>query len=287
MSALDVDVKHDRMRVTTWLRRVAGIGVVLVISTVAISAAQTPGGDGAIHACYRSSGLLNLNPGDLRIIDRDRGQTCRSGETPISWNREGEAGPEGPQGLIGPQGTAGAEGPRGPQGLMGLDGPGGPQGVIGPEGPEGPQGPEGPEGPAGQEGPRGPQGVIGPEGPLPASAFNGSSDQVVLTSEGTEVATVSITLSQRSRVVAMSTVQGLNSFTSGNEAFGCVITFPGGVTTFNFIQTIPAASQFATSSIVGGFVLDAGTHDIGVRCHTSQGAPRVAWAYITAIAAAP
>jgi len=49
--------------------------------------------------------------------------------------REGEVGPEGPQG------PTGATGPQGP---TGATGPQGPTGATGPQGPEGPQGPAGP-----------------------------------------------------------------------------------------------------------------------------------------------
>ncbi|WP_268966435.1 hypothetical protein [Paenibacillus cymbidii] len=57
---------------------------------------------------------------------------------------QGAAGPQGPQGLTGPQGQTGIQGPAGPQGPQGLTGS---QGPVGPQGPQGLQGPQGPAGP--------------------------------------------------------------------------------------------------------------------------------------------
>ena len=52
----------------------------------------------------------------------------------------GPAGPQGEQGVPGPEGPAG---PQGEQGLAGPEGPAGPQGEQGVPGPEGPAGPQG------------------------------------------------------------------------------------------------------------------------------------------------
>lgn len=69
--------------------------------------------------------------GTMRLADP--GGSCRSGETPVTWNIQGPQGAPGPQGLPGPPGLPG------PQGLPGQPGPQGPQGVPGPQGPAGPQ----------------------------------------------------------------------------------------------------------------------------------------------------
>ncbi|MBT8303156.1 MAG: collagen-like protein, partial [Bacteroidia bacterium] len=131
---------------------------------------------------------------------------------------QGEVGPAGADGAIGPQGEvgpAGADGAVGPQGPQGEIGPAGADGAIGPEGPEGPQGevgPVGPEGPQGNgivsaidngdgtfslkfsdgtiyttpdltgpQGPKGDQGDVGPQGP----AGDPASDDQTLESDGT------------------------------------------------------------------------------------------------------
>jgi hypothetical protein len=53
-------------------------------------------------------------------------------------------GPQGPQGIQGPQGLKGDQGIQGPQGLKGDTGPQGPQGTPGVNGSQGPQGVPGP-----------------------------------------------------------------------------------------------------------------------------------------------
>ena len=59
---------------------------------------------------------------------------------------KGEVGPQGPQGIQGPQGETGTMGPQGVQGPQGETGEMGPQGVQGPQGETGPQGPAGVDG---------------------------------------------------------------------------------------------------------------------------------------------
>ena len=117
---------------------------------------------------------------------------------------QGERGPEGAQGIMGPTGPQGERGPpgemgargevgvAGPQGPQGEPGPRGEAGVAGPQGLQGPAGPagetgtQGPQGPAGTEGPAGPPGPIGPEGPAAARTFARSENRppVTLTTEG-------------------------------------------------------------------------------------------------------
>ena len=81
---------------------------------------------------------------------------------------QGVTGPQGPQGLqgvTGPQGPQGLQGVTGPQGIQGLQGVTGPQGIQGVTGPQGVQGMTGPQGVQGATGPQGVQGVTGPQGP--------------------------------------------------------------------------------------------------------------------------
>ncbi len=123
-----------RARRTEALRRLisrGGLVALLVGALVAVGVgvanAQIPAQDGTISACYTKS------TGGIRIID-GASTTCKSGETSLTWNQQGNTGPQGP---VGPQG---ATGPAGPQGATGA---------IGPQGTQGPAGPQGPQGPAG------------------------------------------------------------------------------------------------------------------------------------------
>lgn len=73
----------------------------------------------------------------------------------------GERGPQGEQGIPGPQGEPGVQGPQGLQGPQGDPGQAGPAGQTGPQGPQGVQGPQGPTGP---QGPKGDPGAAGANG---------------------------------------------------------------------------------------------------------------------------
>jgi type VI secretion system secreted protein Hcp len=74
---------------------------VLGAGTAVAIAAIGPDSDGAIHACYPTTGS---NAGALRIIDPTT--TCATTEQSITWNQTGPTGPQGPQGDPGlPGGT--------------------------------------------------------------------------------------------------------------------------------------------------------------------------------------
>lgn len=134
----------------------AGAGGRMVLASM-----DSTSGD-VIHACQRTA------DGGIRIVSE--GTTCRTGETPLSWNVQGPEGPAGPQGEQGIPGVQGPIGPAGPQGAQGIQGeqgiPGeqGEQGLQGEPGPAGPKGDTGSQGPAGPQGPPGPQGPAGPSG---------------------------------------------------------------------------------------------------------------------------
>src|SRR4051794_41928003 len=101
-------------------RRVAAAGAaaVVVIGGAAVSFGAVPDATGKINGCYASSatsggtggsaggagGAAGGATGALRVIDTAKGQTCTTGEAPISW------------GAVGPQGPTGPTGPRGPIG---------------------------------------------------------------------------------------------------------------------------------------------------------------------------
>ncbi len=79
-------------------------------------------------------------------------------------NIELTPGPQGEQGPIGETGPIGPQGEQGPIGETGPVGPQGDQGPIGETGPVGPQGEQGPIGDAGPQGEQGPQGLDGLDG---------------------------------------------------------------------------------------------------------------------------
>jgi hypothetical protein len=69
-----------------WLRAGA-VGAVLAsgvaVVTGALAFASIPDANGVFHGCVRTS------TGALRIIDTDKGETCKASETAVSWNKEG------------------------------------------------------------------------------------------------------------------------------------------------------------------------------------------------------
>jgi hypothetical protein len=110
--------------------------VALGVGTAAASGAIPSGSDGVIHGCYQKPGLL-ANPGAVRVIDKEAGQSCRSNETALPWNQKGT---KGDSGSTGARGEPGAKGNPGPQGEPGQDGQHGQAGAQGPAGPAGPPG---------------------------------------------------------------------------------------------------------------------------------------------------
>lgn len=129
-----------------------GLALLLFVVASGTALAAIPAAGGTITACYIPG------VGIPRLIDAERGQTCRKHEQTLTWGQVGPAGPQGAQGEPGPAGPAGvdgAPGPAGPQGLQGEPGPAGPAGADGAPGAQGPQG---------QTGPVGPQGISGISG---------------------------------------------------------------------------------------------------------------------------
>jgi hypothetical protein len=163
-----------------------GLGGAAMLVAAAMAGASIPDADGVYDACYlKKSGVL-------RVIDVDRGGTCKSDEVHITWNKEG---PQGPTGATGAAGAAGADGADGATGPIGPEGPKGEPGEIGPAGPEGPKGETGAAGATGATGatgPVGPAGPVGPQGPpgetagAAATPFVGSWLVYRTTAAGTE-----------------------------------------------------------------------------------------------------
>lgn len=102
-------------------KAIALLAVGLAGGAAAVAVATVPGSNGVINACYAVSGSpaggtieqVPVTTGaNLRIIDKDAGQTCNTLaamgtlERPISWNVAGRQGPPGRTGAKGPPGTA-------------------------------------------------------------------------------------------------------------------------------------------------------------------------------------
>ncbi|HET7450762.1 MAG TPA: hypothetical protein VFJ78_09205 [Gaiellaceae bacterium] len=88
------------------------IGAVAAAAAAAgIAVASVPDGAGNIHACAKHGG-------ELRIVDADTGDACKSNELALQWNVIPLHGPAGPQG---PPGPAGLQGPKGAQGVHGAN----------------------------------------------------------------------------------------------------------------------------------------------------------------------
>jgi len=121
------------------LAAVAGTFLLAGIGAAAYAALED--NNGVIHACVDGKGAT-------RIIDVAV-DSCKKGETAISWNQtgpQGAPGAPGAPGAQGEQGTQGVAGPAGAAGPPGASGPPGQQGVQGPQGATGAQGPPGPSG---------------------------------------------------------------------------------------------------------------------------------------------
>jgi len=175
-----------------WLSRLrqrgylAGTVIFLPMLAAGTALAAIPGANGVITGCYTTSN------GQLRVIDAERGEACRTNERQLTWSQtgpQGEPGPQGPQGLQGepgaqgPQGLQGEPGPQGPQGLQGEPGPQGPQGLQGEPGSQGErglQGLQGPPGPQGERGPQGAPGISGYEVVRSETAFNSEASKVLI-----------------------------------------------------------------------------------------------------------
>jgi hypothetical protein len=84
------------------LRRFRWLGVGVAVAAIAAGGAWATtaviGGDGMIHACYRTNGKV-------RLIDPSAGQSCTRHESAVTWNVQGPKGDPGPPGPPGPPGA--------------------------------------------------------------------------------------------------------------------------------------------------------------------------------------
>jgi hypothetical protein len=121
------------MRLTA--RHVALVALPLALAAGVALAAQ-PGArptSAVINACVKK------NSGLVRVV---RGSSsCKKGESPLAWNRQG---PAGSRGISGSNGSVGPAGPAGIAGAPGAKGDDGARGAAGPAGPAGPKGDAGP-----------------------------------------------------------------------------------------------------------------------------------------------
>jgi hypothetical protein len=127
---------------TRRFRAVALVAVGAAGGAAAIGVASVPDGHGSIHACYQvttvSGTVVPVTTGpNVRIIDSDAGQACRTTVDPLGagaaapLERELDFNQTGPQGL---QGAPGSPGPAGPAGAPGATGGSGSPSTPGPTG---------------------------------------------------------------------------------------------------------------------------------------------------------
>jgi hypothetical protein len=107
-------------------------------SAGAIAVAQSGGSSSAVV-----NGCVAKKSGQLRVLAKGKTK-CKSGESALSWNKQGPAGAAGAAGASGAAGTQGERGPAGTAGAAGARGPAGADGAPGADGADGATGPQGP-----------------------------------------------------------------------------------------------------------------------------------------------
>ena len=80
-------MKAGRRRIPAALATAAGV----LLAAGGVAYATIPDSSGAIHGCYARSG------GSLRVIDATV-TNCKTGETSLDWNVQGQQGPQGHRG---------------------------------------------------------------------------------------------------------------------------------------------------------------------------------------------
>jgi hypothetical protein len=158
--------------------RVALVTGVLLAVAGGVAYATIPDAAGVYTAC-------KLNAlGTIRLIDPALPSTsllqhCNTSfETQISWNQQGQPGPQGPRGVTGDTGAQGLKGDKGDQGIQGAQGLKGDTGAPGAAGLKGDKGDPGATGSKGDKGDPGAPGANGTpcvkaDGTLASSACQG------------------------------------------------------------------------------------------------------------------
>lgn len=95
------------MKTDLIIKSVVLAAAALWLLPVSEAQAAIPGADGVYAGCYNKSDKR------IRVIDAEAGETCKDGETQITWNQTGPSGPVGPQGETGPMGPKGDKGDPG------------------------------------------------------------------------------------------------------------------------------------------------------------------------------
>jgi hypothetical protein len=138
----------------------------LAVGISGIAFASSPNAGNSIHWCKGKNGAVRI------------AKTCKSGESNVTWNKQGPAGPQGSHGPKGDTGATGAQGSAGSQGAAGLQGPAGLTGATGPAGPQGSQGSQGPKGDPGSG--ANSWSLTGNAGTSPSTNFLGTTDNQAL-----------------------------------------------------------------------------------------------------------
>jgi hypothetical protein len=224
----------------------AAMLAVLATGGVALASDSAPAGQ--IRACYKPGS----QPSTLQVLTSAKA-SCPKGDTTLTWNKVGPAGPPGPQGA---KGAAGAQGATGPQGATGLQGA---TGATGPAGPAGQQGATGQQGAPGQQGGTGATGPQGPAG-LATGAIGINNATVPI---GTQVSVVMASAAVPSAGVYYVTAT-LTILLAAGDYVGCGL-IPNAAS--NFGQEVgPAPSQEFQNLVVANSVsLEAG-QSVDVAC---------------------
>jgi type VI secretion system secreted protein Hcp len=90
------------------LRPVAAAIAILIVAGGAAAVASIPDSGGVIRGCY------STRTGVVRVVDREAGAKCQSGERALNWNQRGRRGARGADGEPGEPGAPGPQGPAGP-----------------------------------------------------------------------------------------------------------------------------------------------------------------------------
>jgi hypothetical protein len=96
-----------------WILAGAALGLGLSLAGN-LAYAAIPGSGGVISACVSSEAFRGQHL--LTLLDTAQKATCGQGESLLTWNQVGPAGPQGPKGDPGAQGPAGPQGPKGDPG---------------------------------------------------------------------------------------------------------------------------------------------------------------------------
>ena len=102
------------------------------------------------------------------------------------------------------------------------------------------------------------------------------------------VVTADITLSERSRLVVTSSIQGsiVGGGDPGENSFLCENRYGDGDVSSPYFQTIPDNGLDAALTITASKVLNAGTYSVAVACQRAVGTPSILRADLTAFAVA-